>query len=347
MENNNVVVKKKPWLSVIIPAYNCSNTIVRLMDSLVNQNQPYDDIEIIICDDNSTDNFMDKVRPYSINLNIYYCKTKPREVHCPGNTRMDGWHKASGTWITFIDNDDMFEAGAFDFIKETIEKTKEKALIFTTFKDYLPETGQNMRIFDGMTWMHGKFYNRQWLIDNNIDFKENLCSHEDLYFNSRVFSLLAARHQEYTKVEDHFLYRWIYQRDSLSRKFADTQHSFIETFMKDYVVSVLEPWITTYRQYPEDKDLYCRQLCNTILYCYFYYQSFLYQMKEEDILPGTLDAIKYLVYRVMFEFNVNKGYIINFVYSIPEHYNHVKDETFVGNCEFVETKSFYDFIQAL
>ena len=45
------------WLSVIIPAYNCVNTIERLLDSILDQHD--DDLEIIICDDHSTDNFMD------------------------------------------------------------------------------------------------------------------------------------------------------------------------------------------------------------------------------------------------------------------------------------------------
>ena len=56
------------WLSVIIPAYNCVNTIERLLDSILDQHD--DDLEIIICDDHSTDNFMDNVVPYTDKLNI-------------------------------------------------------------------------------------------------------------------------------------------------------------------------------------------------------------------------------------------------------------------------------------
>ena len=156
------------WLSVLIPAYNCSNTIGRLLDSIIIQDDP--DIEVIICDDHSTDNFMDQVVPYADKLNIKYFKTTPRDLHCPGNTRFDAWHHATGEWITFIDNDDMFEPGAFKRVKDEIETYNEERFVFTTFRDYIVEDDTYMQVFDGITWMHGKWYNRQWLIDEGIDF---------------------------------------------------------------------------------------------------------------------------------------------------------------------------------
>lgn len=42
-----------PLISVVIPAYNCQDTLKRAIDSVINQS--YDNIEIIVVDDGSTD----------------------------------------------------------------------------------------------------------------------------------------------------------------------------------------------------------------------------------------------------------------------------------------------------
>ena len=46
-------------LSVIVPTYNSSNTIERLIHSL--SNQIFKDFEIVFIDDNSTDNTVDVI----------------------------------------------------------------------------------------------------------------------------------------------------------------------------------------------------------------------------------------------------------------------------------------------
>ena len=49
-------------VSVIIPAYNCSLTIKRCIDSIINQT--YNEIEILIINDGSTDNTLKILREY-------------------------------------------------------------------------------------------------------------------------------------------------------------------------------------------------------------------------------------------------------------------------------------------
>lgn len=47
------------FLSVIVSCYNCRNYINRVLNSLLIQN--FNDFEVIISDDNSTDGFMEIV----------------------------------------------------------------------------------------------------------------------------------------------------------------------------------------------------------------------------------------------------------------------------------------------
>lgn len=330
------------WLSVIIPAYNCRDTIERLLDSICIQDT--EGTEIIICDDNSTDNFMEKVEPYKDKLNIIYAKTKERDIHCPGNTRMDGFEKAIGEWVTFIDNDDLFEENVFNNVKAALEISGETRLLQSPFREYYPESDSYGLIIDnGITWMHGKFYNRQFLLNNNIHFEENLKSHEDLYFNTQLLSYFRSNNLDYTIME-YYTYKWVFNPNSISRSYNKTNHSFIECNFKDYIYAGTEAWFECYKTHNEMRDFIFKQLSSVVLYSYFYYQSFMYSEKEDDIIKENLSYIKYLVYRIIFEFNVSGNDIIDFIHSDPKSYRHIYNECISGNCDFIEMISFKDFM---
>lgn len=332
------------WLSVIIPAYNCSNTIERLLDSICIQDN--EGTEIIICDDNSTDNFMEKVEPYKEKLNIIYTKTRERELHCPGNTRLDGLNTAIGEWVTFIDNDDLFEENVFNNVKEALRISGETRLLTSGFREYFPENDEYGLIIDnGATWMHGKFYNRNFLVDNNFNFKENLMSHEDLYFNSQIFAYFRMNDIDYS-ILHQYTYKWVYNPNSISRSYNKADHSFIEYNFKDYIFAGTENWFKSFESHPEKRDFLFQQLCSVVLYAYFYYQSFLYS-EEENILKINLQYIKYLVYRIMYTFDVPAENIVGQVYSDPKSYRHIYNECISGNCDFIEVISFKDFILKL
>ena len=99
-------------LSIIIPCYNCSTTISRLLESILANGLDKNDYEVIIVDDNSTDGFLNVVSEYESKMDIVYAQTV-RDVHCPGNTREIGLGYVQGEWFMFADNDDMFEPTAF------------------------------------------------------------------------------------------------------------------------------------------------------------------------------------------------------------------------------------------
>lgn len=329
------------WLSVLIPAHNCSDTIERLLDSIVIQDT--DDVEIIICDDQSTDNFMDKVYPYMENLKIKYCKTKPREIHCPSNTRFDGWKIATGEWITFIDDDDMFEPNVFKKIKELIEETGEQKLIYTSFRDYNPITGQYGLTFDGGTWLHGKFYNRYWLIESNIDFEENLYTNEDLHFNGQVMAELGGQNSELRKF-DICTYKWSYNPKSFTRSFDTSKHSLLETCFKDYVHSAVDPWFNCFHKYPDNYQEYYDHMIMMILYMYFYIQAFKYSKGEDGIIKSNINLIIDTINRVCKEFDKTVDDIYKDITNNPDFFAEIRKDAEIGSNKFIERESFYDFL---
>ncbi len=92
-----------PEVSVIIPTYNRQRCIERALKSV--QNQTLEDIEIIVCDDASTDSTQDIIRACQ--------KTDSRvqllclsENQGAGAARNLGMRAAKGEYIAFLDSDD-------------------------------------------------------------------------------------------------------------------------------------------------------------------------------------------------------------------------------------------------
>lgn len=328
------------WLSVIIPAYNCRKTIKGVLNSITIQEDP--DVEVVICDDQSTDNFMELVEPYKDILHIVYGKTKPHKIHCPGNTRQDGLEMATGDWVTFIDNDDAFEPDTFFKIKRMINEEHINDVIVSYFREWYPDRREyDEKLRDEMTWMHGKFYNRVWLKDHNIFFKEDLESHEDLFFNSKVYASYIHKDIKY-----HFFpqptYKWIYNTESLSRSFVEEQYNYLEIHFKDWLYAAAQPWIDDYRcrPEPENKD----RLISFMLYSYFYCQGSIYRQGRENLYPGTREAIfeyEELIKRLL---NVTEEDIVNWAYTKPAEYTNLKSLCTGGIGPFVEVDSYKDFI---
>ena len=108
-------MKSLPLISVIVPAYNSSETIGVAITSILQQTYP--NLEIIVVDDNSTDDTEKVVAPFVRgNNNVRYYKLPyddPQRFNRHGINVNAGWmarnygmEKAEGEWITFQDADD-------------------------------------------------------------------------------------------------------------------------------------------------------------------------------------------------------------------------------------------------
>lgn len=335
----------RPIFSVIIPIYNCEKEIKRLLDSIVVQGWDKEKLEVIVCDDKSTDNTMNLIHQYDDKLNIIYCTTKDREIHCPGNTRKDALEYVSGEWLTSIDDDDAFEKGAFDAIWQHICQTNEDLMVCANFREY--HDGGTKEFLGDETWTHGKWFNVDNLIKKfNITYKENMESHEDLYFNSVVLGHLIGNGRDYNYC-DSFVYKWIYRPNSLSRSYYSEEYNYIEVYLKDYLDACSLPYFTLAREYPRSFDFFYNQIMMCILHGYFYYQASLYRKGNTELFAENRKYIKKLVERFNTEFKVSKDEIIEYVYRFPQRYMNIKSKCFLGSNYFIETESFASFIQNL
>jgi len=107
-------MKNKPKISIIIPTWNGSKYIERALNSVFSQT--FQDFEIIIVDDGSTDNMVYILDKYIKENKVIYLK---QENQGPGPARKNGVAHSEGEYIAFIDDDDIWSDN--NKLKEQVE----------------------------------------------------------------------------------------------------------------------------------------------------------------------------------------------------------------------------------
>ena len=116
-----------PFFSVIIPTYNRAHLIEKAVKSLLNQT--FNDFEIIIVDDASSDNTEDVVKKINATC-ISYIKNQTNQERCI--TRNIGINASKGKYICFLDSDDYHLPHHLESLyKLIISKNEPKAFFFT------------------------------------------------------------------------------------------------------------------------------------------------------------------------------------------------------------------------
>lgn len=107
--------KMTPFFSIIIPTYNRADFILKTIDSVLNQT--FQNFEVIVVDNCSTDNTKELMKSISDPRVTFYINDKNYDRSYSRNRGIDF---AKGDFITFLDSDDLYKVDclkdAFDFI---------------------------------------------------------------------------------------------------------------------------------------------------------------------------------------------------------------------------------------
>jgi glycosyltransferase involved in cell wall biosynthesis len=126
--------KNQALISVCIPTYNCARFIREAVESVYLQS--YENIEIIVVDDGSTDNTHEIVAElqvkYGNTLKYFY---KPNEGLYP--SRNYCLEKASGNYIAWLDADDYWLLGKLHAQMEYMQTHPDCLIVFVQWKNFL------------------------------------------------------------------------------------------------------------------------------------------------------------------------------------------------------------------
>ncbi|MDR2635937.1 MAG: glycosyltransferase [Campylobacteraceae bacterium] len=137
---------KQTSFSVIVPTFNVQDYVIKALDSIFVQD--YENVEVIIVDDASMDNTVQKIENYialqkSHNQHIKFIKC---EVNRGLSTvREEGLKYAQNEWILFLDSDDWYNDGLFKELNRVIQNNSDINIIEFNF-DFINEYTQRKKI---------------------------------------------------------------------------------------------------------------------------------------------------------------------------------------------------------
>jgi len=141
-------------VSIIMPVYNGEKYIEQSINSVLMQT--YKDIELIICDNESTDNTINIINNYKIYSNVKIVNCTKRGVSYARNKALS---YATGKYIAFLDGDDLWYEKKLEYQIDFMKKY-DVAFCYSSY-DYINESSIQVK-------------NKKRIADENITYKKLL-----------------------------------------------------------------------------------------------------------------------------------------------------------------------------
>ena len=265
-------------LSIIVPVYNAERWLRRCVDSLLNQDLPREDYEIILVDDGSADGspmICDEYQAAHAGL--------VRVIHQPNSglsmARNAALDVAVGGYVMFVDADDYIEPNC---LKEVVEKAHcgDAGILFYRHRviteqserivDSVPSgitaedisTGECYMLNGGNTGSVWRgLYRRDVIEKLGLRFYPNI-THEDVLFNYQILPFV-----ERIAFSDVLVYNYVYEGESLSRTKSVEKIKY--NIYNDFVVAAEINKYVAKLQSLELQEFYTRH-ANSMLVSLFY-----------------------------------------------------------------------------
>lgn len=202
-------------LQILVPQYKETEDIIKpLLDSIEAQQNVdlKNDVGVIIVND-GTDVHLSKDFLNHYTFSIEYHFNEHKGVSATRNACLD---YATAEYVMFCDADDMFynACGLYIIFREFANGGFDSLVSAFIEEGRDPHTKKPIYINHDIdsTFVHGKVHRRQYLIDNNIRWNDNLTVHEDSYFNC-----LCQRFAKKLKYSQTPFYLWRWRDGSVCR----------------------------------------------------------------------------------------------------------------------------------
>lgn len=187
----------KPKISVLIPSYNHAQYLKKCIDSVLNQT--FDDIEILISDDNSTDNSRKIIDSY----NDPKIKKFFSPVNCGGSENLNKLiDLAKGDYIALLNSDDYWELNKLEKQYEFMENNKQYAACFT-WVQYINEKGENY--YPDNVFIQKNKTQAEWLY-YFLEVENCLC-HPSMLIRKQIYEEIGKYSIRYRQIPDFI--KWI------------------------------------------------------------------------------------------------------------------------------------------
>lgn len=178
-----------PLVSIYIPAYNCQDSIVKCIESALNQSVT--DLEVCICDDGSTDDTLSVIeKNFGGNPRVRFVTQNNGGIGSASNSAVE---LCRGYYIGQLDSDDYLNPDAVEHCLNEFLKDHSLTCVYTTNNNVNP---------DGSLIAPG--YN--WPIYSREKFTTAMIVHHFRMFTARSWNISGGFDEKITNAVDYDIY---------------------------------------------------------------------------------------------------------------------------------------------
>ena len=264
----------KNGISVIVPVYNVEEYIRRSIDSVLSQT--FDNFELILIDDGSTDGTGKICDEYAIKDSRV--KVIHKENGGGSSARKTGIDAAVGRYIMFMDSDDAYTKDCLEKAHQTIVKENVDIVQFNYYKTATIEnvtpfgtgevktfegrdallqimTGKSPNAFNNLLWC--KIYKSE--IVKKPKYNLTIRTNNDVPVIARVFY-----YSEKVATLDLPLYYYVQRNDDKNQSITDQLKKSREKFILSHIKSFSD--VSSFFK-DKDNEMYKASLKNLIAFC--------------------------------------------------------------------------------
>lgn len=189
-------------ISVILPVYNVEKYIEKSINSLINQSIGFENLQIILIDDNSKDQSAEIIKRYEEKYENVFGIYLTVNSHAAGKPRNEGLNVASGEYVMFLDPDDTYEpdvceilyhemhegnydcaAGYYKEIDENDQVVNENAYAAMEVAEGIYDIEGNLEdVLKFRSGFWAKIYRRDLIENLKLRFPENVPGQDLVFF---------------------------------------------------------------------------------------------------------------------------------------------------------------------
>lgn len=242
-------------LSLIIPLFNAEPFLSRCLDSIINQDLSYQEFEVIIVNDGSTDNSLEVAYQYkTANSNIDIFSIEKTGV---GAARNFGINKAIGKYLLFVDADDyvfpnsladilkIMETQDLDVLRFNYENITEKGIVIPKRKNSTKSVVFSNNIVDGNTFLSEHLgwscYAWSYLLKASFIKDNNLYFNPSIFFEDIEWLLTVLSKAKKVRSINKLVYAYVQHLGSITQSIQPTKKNKVLTD-KLYVIDMLKQY---------------------------------------------------------------------------------------------------------
>lgn len=266
-----------PLISVIVPNYNHAPYLRQRLDSIFGQT--FQDFEVIILDDCSTDNSREIIDEYRHRPQVSHIVYNEENTGSPFKQWARGFGCAKGEFIWIAESDDWADVLFLERMAGFLQQDPSLALVFCESCWEYPNESIPQRIFPKTRKMRGIDFIRTRQIYYN-----HICNASAVLFRAKLLSAIPGDYQSYQGSGDYILWSQLCEHGNLAYVAEPLNH------FRQHPANTTRNCIATGNSFLENFRIYQHFKKNGYISTFADYRVVEYELSQMELNRPSLEA---------------------------------------------------------